>query len=107
MGGILIVGVALLVALGAAVPKDRAVLLPIAVALVFLVIGVWDDFGTLIDRGQREAHDRTGMIMKIGGFAITGAVAAYLLSDQIDPPRLLLPHYRAYHIAPLSVLIAL
>jgi phospho-N-acetylmuramoyl-pentapeptide-transferase len=107
MGGILIVAVALLVALAAAVPKDRAVLLPIAVALVFLVIGVWDDFGTLIDRGQREAHDRTGMIMKIGGFAITGIVAGYVLYDQIDAPRLLVPHYGSYDIGPGYVLIAI
>jgi phospho-N-acetylmuramoyl-pentapeptide-transferase len=107
MGGILIVAVALIIALGAAVPKDRVVLLPIAVVLVFLVIGVWDDLGTLVDRGQREAHDRTGMIMKIGGFAITGIVAAYLLYDQIDTPRLLVPHYGAYDIGPVYIVIAI
>src|SRR6476660_1964291 len=48
LGGILIVVVSLAVALVAAVPKDRDVLLPIAVAAMFLVIGTWDDFGTLV-----------------------------------------------------------
>ena len=82
-------------------------LLPIAVAAVFFVIGVWDDSGTLIDRGQREAHDRTGMIMKISGFAVTGVVAGYLLYDQIDAPRLLMPHYGSYDIGPVYIVIAI
>src|SRR5690242_3802740 len=74
MGGVLIVVVALVVALVAAVPKDRDVLLPIVVAAAFMLVGVWDDFGTLVDRQQREAHDRTGMVLKLGGFAIAGAI---------------------------------
>ncbi len=107
MGGILIVVVALIVWLVAAVPKDRDVLLPIAVAAAFLLIGTWDDFGTLVDRQQREAHDRTGMVLKIGGFAIAGAIAAWLLYDRIDAPRMLVPHYGSYDIGPVYIVIAI
>jgi len=106
MGGLLIFGVALPVALAAAVPKDRDVFLPIAVAAAIMAIGVYDDLGTLIDRERREAHDRRGMILKLGGFAIAGLVAAWLLYDRIEAPRLLVPHYGGYDIGPVYILIA-
>lgn len=108
MGGLLIMGVALVVALVSAVPKDSDVLLPIVVAAVLLAIGVYDDAGTLVDREKREAHDRTGMIMKLTGFAGVAVIAAWLLYDQIDAPRLLLPgRDRAYDIGPLYILVAI
>ncbi len=107
MGGLLIMGVAIAGGLVAAVPKDRDVLLPIAVAAVFALMGWYDDLGTLVDRTQREAHDRTGMILKLAGFAIVSVVAAWLLYDRIDAPRLLVPHFGAYDIGPIYIPIAI
>ena len=107
MGGLLIIGVALAVAAVAGIPKDRAVLLPVLVAAAMAVIGWYDDLGTLVDRAQREAHDRTGMILKLAGFAVVGIVAAYVLYDRLDVPTLLVPHYGEYDIGPLYILIAI
>jgi len=107
MGGLLIMCVAIAVGLIAALPKDRDVLLPIAVAAVFAVIGWYDDLGTLIDREKREAHDRTTMLLKLAGFAVVSVVAAWLLYDRIDAPRLLVPHYGAYDIGPIYIPIAI
>jgi phospho-N-acetylmuramoyl-pentapeptide-transferase len=106
-GGLLIMGVGLAVALIAAVPKDRDVLLPLLIAAVLVPVGVFDDMGTLVDRGKREAHDRTGMILKLLAFAAVSVVAAWVLYDRIDAPRLLVPHYGAYDIGPAYVLIAI
>jgi len=105
-GGVLIMGVALAVWLVAALPKDRDVLLPILVAAVLVPVGVFDDMGTLVDRAQREAHDRMHMILKLVAFAVVGVVAALVLYAGIDAPRLLVPHYGAYDIGPVYVLIA-
>lgn len=107
MGGLLIMGVALVFALVAALPKDNDVLLPIIVAAVITAIGFYDDLGTLVDRAQREAHDRTGMILKVIGFSGVGIVAALVLYSGIDAPRLLVPHYGAYDIGPVYIVIAL
>ena len=107
MGGLLLVAVTVLVALVAAVPKDRDVLLPIAVTLVFAAIGFYDDLGTLIDREKREAHDRTGMIVKLVGFTVVAIGAAWILYDRIDAPRLIVPHYGSYDIGVLYIPIAI
>ena len=107
MGGLLFMGTACLVGLAAAVPRDRDVLLPLAVAAIFTLIGWYDDVGTLIDREKREAHDRTGMILKLAGFTCVSAVAAWLLYDRIDAPRLLVPHFGTYDIGPLYIPIAI
>jgi phospho-N-acetylmuramoyl-pentapeptide-transferase len=106
-GGLLVMGVALPVAVVAAVPQDADVLLPIAVAAVLTAIGFYDDLGTLIDREAREAHDRTTMILKLIAFAVIGVAAALLLYEGIDAPRLLVPHYGHYDIGPVYVLIAI
>ena len=106
MGGILIMGVALAAGLIAAVPKDRDVLLPIGVAAALCVVGVYDDLGTLVDRAQREAHARTGMILKLAAYGAAGGVSAWLLYGVIDAPRLLVPHYGSYDIGPLYVVVA-
>ena len=106
-GGVLIMGVALAVSLIAALPKDRDVLLPILIAAVLVPVGVYDDMGTLLDREKREAHDRTNMILKLLAFAAVSAVAAWVLYDGIDAPRLLVPHYGVYDIGPVYVLIAI
>ena len=105
-GGLLFIGAALAVALVAALPKDRDVLLPIAVAAVMTAIGFFDDLGTLIGREQREAHGRRGMVLKLASFVIVGAVGALVLYSVIDAPRLLVPHYGAYDIGPVYVLVA-
>ena len=105
-GGLLIMGVGLAVALVAAVPQDADVLLPIAIAGVLTLVGWYDDMGTLIDRETRAAHDRTTMILKLIAFAVAGVVAAWVLYDGIDAPRLLVPHYGAYDIGPVYLLIA-
>ncbi len=107
MGGLLIFGVGLGVALVAGLPKDNDVLLPIIVAAVICAIGVYDDLGTLVDRGQREAHDHTGMILKLIGFTAVAAVAAWILYDQIEAPRLLIPSKGAYDIGPIYLIIAI
>ena len=107
MGGLLIVGVAIAGGLIAAATNDRDVLLPIAVAGVMCAIGWYDDLGTLIDRERREAHDRSGMIIKLVGFTAVAAVAAWILYDRIDAPRLLVPHSGAYDIGIVYVPIAI
>ena len=107
MGGLLIFGVGLGTALVAGVPKDSDILLPIIVAAVVCAIGVYDDLGTLVNRGQREAHDRTGMILKLIGFTGVAAVAAWVLYDQIEAPRLLIPTKGAYDIGPLYIVVAI
>jgi phospho-N-acetylmuramoyl-pentapeptide-transferase len=106
MGGLLIIGVGLVVALAMGVPKDRDVLLPVIIAAALAAVGWYDDLGTLIDREQREAHDRTTMILKLIGFAAVAVVAALLLYGPLDAPRLLVPHYGAYDIGPVYVPIA-
>jgi len=106
-GGLLIFGVALPVALVAALPQDRDVLLPIAVAAALVVVGFYDDLGTLVDRESREAHDRTTMILKLVAFAVVGVAPALVLYEGIDAPRLLVPHKGAYDIGPVYVLIAI
>lgn len=106
-GGLLIFGVALPVSLVAAVPQDADVLLPIAVAAILAAVGFYDDLGTLIDRESREAHDRTTMILKLVAFAVVGVVAGVLLYEGIDAPRLLVPHFGAYDIGPIYILIAI
>jgi phospho-N-acetylmuramoyl-pentapeptide-transferase len=107
LGGLLIVGVALAAALVAAVPKDRDVLLLVCVAAVTAAIGLYDDLGTLIDREQREAHDRNGMILKLIGFAGVGVVAAWLLFEPLDAPRMLVPHEGHFDIGPLYIIVAI
>ncbi|MEX0749798.1 MAG: phospho-N-acetylmuramoyl-pentapeptide-transferase [Dehalococcoidia bacterium] len=106
-GGLLIFGVSLPVALIAVVPQDADMLLPIAVAGMLALVGFYDDLGTLIDRGQREAHDRTTMVLKLVAFAVIGVGASLLLYEGIDAPRLLVPHYGHYDIGPIYVLIAI
>lgn len=106
-GGLLIVGIAAIFALAFGVTKDSDVWLPLAVLLVLGAIGFYDDLGTLIDRGQREAHDRTGMILKLGGYAVIGVVAAWLLYDRIDTPLLLVPHKGAYDIGPIYIAVVI
>jgi phospho-N-acetylmuramoyl-pentapeptide-transferase len=106
MGGVLIFGVALVVALVAAVPKDADTWLPVAVAGVLLAIGVYDDAGTLLNRESREAHDRTGMILKLVGFTGIGVLAGWILYDGIDAPRLLVPNKGHYDIGPVYIAIA-
>jgi len=106
MGGLLIVGTALAVSLAMAVPKDRDTLLPIAIAAVLAAVGWYDDLGTLVGRERWEAHDRTAMLLKLAGFAAISAVAAWVLYDRIDAPRLLVPHYGAYDIGPLYWAVA-
>jgi len=105
MGGLLIVGVTVAAGLAFAVPKDRDVLLPVIVTLIMGVIGWYDDLGTLVDRAQREAHDRTGMILKLVGFAGVGVVSGWILYARMDAPTLLVPHYGSYDIGPVYVVI--
>jgi phospho-N-acetylmuramoyl-pentapeptide-transferase len=105
-GGALIFGVAMAFALIAALPKDSDVWLPIVVAAVFVPIGLYDDLGTLVDRENREAHDRTTMLLKIAAFAIAGTGAAWALYEIVDAPRLLVPHYGHYDLGPVYVVIA-
>jgi phospho-N-acetylmuramoyl-pentapeptide-transferase len=106
-GGLLIMGVGLAVGLVAAVPKDRDALLPIAIAAVLVPVGVYDDMGTLIEREKREAHGRINMILKLLAFASVSVVAAWVLYEIIDAPRLLVPHYGGYDIGPAYVLVAI
>ncbi len=105
MGGLLFVTVAIVVGLLAAVPKDRSVLLPIAVAAVMAAIGWYDDLGTLVGRERREAHDRASMFLKLAGFTGVAIVAAWLLYGRIDAPRMLVPYYGSYDIGLLYPLI--
>ncbi len=105
-GGLLIVGVAIAMSLLLAVPKDADILLPIAVAAIMLGIGFYDDLGTLIDRETREAHDRTGMLLKLAGFAGVAIVAAYLLYDPLDAPRMFVPGDGHYDIGIIYIAIA-
>ena len=107
MGGVLFMAVALAAGLIAGVPKDRNVLLPVIVGFVMTAIGAYDDLGTLVGREQREAHDRRGMLLKLGAFAIAGGVSAWLLYDVMDAPRLLLPHFGEYNIGPVYTVIAI
>ena len=107
MGGLLFVGVAIAVSLVAAVPKDADALLPIGVLAVMGAIGIYDDLGTLIDREKREAHDRAVMILKLIGFAVVGGVAAWLLYDRIDAPRMLVPGGDHYDIGVVYIIVAI
>lgn len=107
LGGLLIVGVSAAFTLIGAIPKDSDVWLPLAVMLVFCAIGVYDDLGTLVDREQREAHDRQSMILKLIGYAAVGIIAAWVLYDRIDAPLLLVPHHvGAYDVGPAYIVIA-
>ena len=106
LGGLLIVGVSAALSLIAALPKDRDVWLPLAVMLALCGIGFYDDLGTLVEREKREAHDRRTMILKFAGYAIVGAIAAWVLYDRIDAPRMLVPHHPgAYDIGFLYVVL--
>ena len=107
MGGVLFMPIALAGALIAAVPKDRDVLLPICVGVVATALGVYDDMGTLLGREKREAHNRIDMLLKLVAFAAIGGISAWLLYSMIDAPRLLVPHYGAYDIGPVYIVIAI
>lgn len=108
MGGLLIFGVALGVALVSAMPKDSDALLPIGVCAILLGIGVFDDAGTLVDREKREAHDRMNMIMKLVGFTGIAIVAALLLYGPMDAPRMFIPgRDKHYDIGILYVIVAI
>ncbi|MBF6598963.1 MAG: phospho-N-acetylmuramoyl-pentapeptide-transferase [Dehalococcoidia bacterium] len=106
MGGVLFMGVALAAGLIAGVPKDRGVLLPVAVGLVLVVVGIYDDLGTLLGREVHGAHERSGMLLKLATFTGVAVVAAWILYGAIDAPRLLVPHYGAYDIGPVYIVIA-
>ena len=107
LGGLLIVGVSAAFTLIAAIPKDRDVWLPLVVMLVLCAIGLYDDLGTLVDREQREAHDRKSMILKLIGYAAVGLIASWVLYDRFDAPLLLVPHHLgAYDIGPAYIIIA-
>jgi phospho-N-acetylmuramoyl-pentapeptide-transferase len=105
-GGVLIMGVAIIFGLALAVPEDSDVWLPLAVAAAALLLGLWDDAGTLVDRAQREAHGRGGMAMKVAILTALGALATYVLYVEQDAPRLIAPHYGHYDIGPLYWLFA-
>jgi phospho-N-acetylmuramoyl-pentapeptide-transferase len=107
MGGLLFVGVALAMALVVAVPDDSDVLLPVMVMGVVCAIGVYDDLGTLVGKESRDAHDRTGMILKLIGFAGVGVVAGWILYDSFDAPRLLVPNRGHYDVGAIYIAIAL
>jgi phospho-N-acetylmuramoyl-pentapeptide-transferase len=107
MGGLLILGVALPAAMIAGVPKDRDVLLPVIAGAVLMVVGWFDDLGTLVNRAQREAHDRTAMLLKLIAFATVAAIAAWLLYDRLNATRLLVPHYGRYDIGPVYIVVAI
>jgi phospho-N-acetylmuramoyl-pentapeptide-transferase len=100
-------GVGLALALAVAVPKDRDMLLPVLVGALLTAIGAYDDLGTLVDRERREAHDRTTMVLKLLVFAGVGTLVAVALYSEIEPPKLLVPHYGSYDIGPVYVLIAI
>ena len=102
MGGLLFMPVALAAALIAAVPEDRAVLLPICVGIALTALGAYDDLGTLLGREKREAHNRIDMVLKLIAFAVVGGLSAWLLYSVIDAPRLLVPHYGSYDITALT-----
>ena len=107
LGGLLIVGFSAAFTLIAAVPKDSDVWLPLVVMLVLCAIGFYDDLGTLVDREQREAHDRKSMILKLTGYAVVGLIASWVLYDRIDAPLLFVPHHvGAYDIGPAYIIIA-
>jgi phospho-N-acetylmuramoyl-pentapeptide-transferase len=106
MGGLLFVGVALAVMLALGVPRDADILLPAAALAVLAAVGLYDDLGTLVGRERREAHDRVGMLLKLAAFAVVGAGTAALLYGPLDAPRLLVPHYGAYDIGPLYIVVA-
>jgi phospho-N-acetylmuramoyl-pentapeptide-transferase len=107
MGGLLFMGVGLTLALAVAVPKDRDMLLPVLVGALLTAIGAYDDLGTLVDRERREAHDRTTMVLKLLAFAGVGTLVGVALYSEIEPPKLLVPHYGSYDIGPVYVLIAI
>ena len=73
-GGVLIMSVAIVVGAAVALPKDGDMWLPLAVALVTALVGLWDDTGTLVDRKQREAHGRGGMALKLAVFAVVDSL---------------------------------
>ncbi len=93
LGGLLIVGVSAVITLTAAIPKDSDVWLPLGVMLALCGVGFYDDLGTLVGRERREAHDRRSMLLKLAGYAVVGAIAAWVLYDRIDAPRMLVPHH--------------
>jgi phospho-N-acetylmuramoyl-pentapeptide-transferase len=107
MGGLLFMGVALAASLIAGVPKDRDVLLPICVGLVMGAAGIVDDFGTLLGREKYGAHERAGMLLKLATFTGVAVVSSLLLYWVIDAPRLLVPHFGAYDIGPVYIVIAI
>ena len=104
MGGLLIVAAMAGAGFAFAVPKDHDVLLPVIVTLIMGAIGWYDDLGTLVGRAQREAHDRTGMILKLAGFAAVGVIAGWILYDRIGALTLV-PNGSAHDIGPVYVVI--
>lgn len=107
MGGLLFMTVGLALSLAVAVPQDGDVLLPVAVGALLLLAGMYDDAGTLIERGKREAHDRVNMILKLLVFAGVGTAAALILYYSIEPPELLVPHYGGYDIGSVYIAVAI
>lgn len=107
MGGLLFLTAGLGVAVVAGVPKDGDVLLPVVLGVITGILGFYDDLGTLVERGTREAHDRKVMLLKLAAFVPLAGVSAWLLYDQMDAPRLLVPHYGEYDIGWFYILVVI
>ncbi|MSQ42309.1 MAG: phospho-N-acetylmuramoyl-pentapeptide-transferase [Dehalococcoidia bacterium] len=77
MGGVLIWGTVAAVTVATNLVDRRSMMLPLTVLAVTLAIGVWDDIGTLIDRGPRHGLSWRLKFALIGLLSIGVALVLY------------------------------
>ncbi len=108
MGGVLIVGCALLVAaLTAAFRFHRpSIALPLTVMAVADAMGLLDDLQTLIGRERREAHSRVDMLAKMAVLLAMGFGTALVLYFAMNRAEVLIPHFGSYDLGPAYIVIA-
>lgn len=108
MGGILIVGCAVLVTAATAALRFHrpSIALPLIVMVAAMVLGFADDLQTLIGREKREAHSRVDMLAKMAVLLSMGLGSALVLYFAMDRSEVLIPHFGSRDLGPAYIVIA-
>jgi phospho-N-acetylmuramoyl-pentapeptide-transferase len=105
MGGVMFCVGIIVAAIPFAVARDADMLIPLAVMLGGGVLGGIDDFQTLEGRQKLTGHERWFFFVKWGVLLVLGTGLAALLYFHLDYRDVLVPHFGAYSLGALYLLI--